>query len=472
MSQNTTPSSTLFGGAVTVTAGRVHVHDSAALASPHMDALVRQAVFGDDGERNVARWLLWELGQAVGVRPASIHDLYIARGVGKCHGFTVPAMNIRAMSYDTMRSVFRTANTLDAGAFILEIARSEIAYTEQRPAEYVAVAIAAALREGFRGPLFIQGDHFQVNHKKFAVDPVTEVNAVKMLVTEAVSAGFYNIDVDTSTLVDLSKATLAEQQRLNYEVCVDITRAVRAEEPAGVTISIGGEIGEVGTENSTPAELMAFMDGYGETLHAQAPGLAGLSKISVQSGTSHGGVVLADGSIADVKLDLDTLETLSRIARDSYGLAGAVQHGASTLPDTAFHNFPRTETAEIHLATNFQNMMYDHIPAALRDEMYAWLEINAKDERKPSDSAEQFFYKTRKKAIGPFKRRLWNLPATVRATLGAAYDDKFSFLFTQLGIVGTRETVSRFVSAPEQRRKLPDGASPIIAAPDDMDLSD
>ena len=181
---------------------------------------------------------------------------------------------------------------------------------------------------------------------------------------------------------------------------------------------------------------------------------------------------MADGSIADVKLDLDTLETLSRISRDSYGLSGAVQHGASTLPDTAFHNFPRTETAEIHLATNFQNMMYDHIPAALRDEMYAWLEINAKDERKPSDSAEQFFYKTRKKAIGPFKRQLWNLAATVRATLGAAYDDKFSFLFTQLGIVGTRETVSRFVSAPEQRRKLPDGASPIIAAPDDMDLSD
>jgi len=468
------PSTTTFalGGAVTIEAGVVHLHDATALASSHMDALVWQAVFADEAARNTARWLLWELGQIAGVRPASIHDLYVARGQGHCAGFTVPAINVRGMSYDTARAIFRTAKAIDAGAFILEIARSEIAYTEQRPAEYVSVMLAAALREGFRGPLFIQGDHFQVNHKKYAVDPVTEVNAVKSIVKEAVAAGFYNIDVDTSTLVDLSKATLAEQQRLNYEVCVDITRAVRAEEPEGVTISIGGEIGEVGTENSTPAELEAFMDGFNATLAAQAPGMAGLSKISVQSGTSHGGVVLADGSIADVALDLDTLATLSRIARDKYSLAGAVQHGASTLPDGAFNNFPRTETAEIHLATNFQNIMYDHLPAELKREIYAWLDANAKDERKATDSDGQFYYKTRKKAIGPFKKQLWALPLDVRAALGAAYDQKFGFLFRQLAIAGTRETVSRFVKPPMQRRTAPDGETKFIAAPDDADLSD
>ena len=141
------------------------------------------------------------------------------------------------------------------------------------------------------------------------------------------------------------------------------------------------------------------MDGLIRTF---AAGMAGLSKISVQSGTSHGGVVLADGSIADVKLDLDTLERLSKVARDEYGLAGAVQHGASTLPDSAFHNFPKRETAEIHLATNFQNMLFDQRAerrcATRSTRGYAQ---NAKDERKPTDSDEQFFYKTRKKALGP-----------------------------------------------------------------------
>jgi len=38
------------------------------------------------------------------------------------------------------------------------------------------------LREGFRGPLFVQGDHFQINAKKYASDPEGEVGAVKALI--------------------------------------------------------------------------------------------------------------------------------------------------------------------------------------------------------------------------------------------------------------------------------------------------
>src|SRR5207253_10871757 len=132
--------------------GKVSVRNESALKSEKMDAIVRAAVFGSNDEKEYARWLVWEIGQAVGVRPASIHELYMARGRGETHGFTVPAINVRGMSYDTARSIFRTAIKLNAGAFILEIARSEIAYTDQRPAEYVAVMLAAALREGFRGP--------------------------------------------------------------------------------------------------------------------------------------------------------------------------------------------------------------------------------------------------------------------------------------------------------------------------------
>jgi len=473
MQANLDTVASVFGGDVLVDGGRVTVKREAALASPKMDELVRTAVFGDAVAKDDARWLIWELGQAVGVRPSSIHELYLARGQGKINGFTVPAINVRAMTYDIARSIFRTAIKMDAGAFIFEIARSEIAYTDQRPAEYVAVILAAALREGFRGPVFIQGDHFQVNHKKFAVDPKTEVDAVKALVTEAVAAGFYNIDIDTSTLVDLSKKSLDEQQRLNYEVAIDILRHVRAAQPKGVDISLGGEIGEVSTENSTVEELRAFMDGFERTRKQQAPDAEGLSKISVQSGTSHGGTVLPDGTIADVKVDFNTLGTLSKVAREEYGLAGAVQHGASTLPDSAFHNFPAIETAEIHLATNFQTMMFDNIPGTLRDEMYEWLRENAKDERKPTDTDEQFFYKSRKKAIGPFKKELWALPAEAKQKLAKMYDEKFSFLFTQLAVGGTKKYVREFVSEQKIHRKPPHEAGPgVIAAPDDADLSD
>ena len=463
----------IMNGAVTVADGTLAIDDEFGIASAAMDRLAYAAVFGDQDSRDNARWLIWEIGQSVGVIPSSIHDLYMARGRGEVGGFTVPAINVRGMSYDTARSIFRTANKLEAGAFICEIARSEIAYTDQRPPEYVAVIMAAALREGFRGPVFIQGDHFQVNARKFATDPVGEVNAVKQLAREAVAAGFYNIDIDTSTLVDLSKPNLDEQQKTNYEQAVDIAIFIRDLQPEGITISLGGEIGEVGTQNSTVEELRAYMDGFDRTLKKLAPRADGLSKISVQSGTTHGGVVLPDGSIADVQIDFATLERLSKEARERYGISGAVQHGASTLPDTAFHNFPQTGTAEIHLATNFQTMLYDELPSKLRDEIYAWLGENAKDERKPADSDEQFYYKTRKKALGPFKKRFWDLPQEAKHGLAEAYDRKFEFLFTQLAVARTKDIVSRFVQPVAQHRPQPhEDLAVVPAAPDDADLSD
>ncbi len=461
----------LYGDAVALAASGVTVRDPAKLRSPATDRLAWRAVFGSAEEREAARWLLWELGQATGVRPASINALYLARGRGQCGGFTVPAINVRAMAYDTARAVFRAARSGGAGAILLEIARSEIAYTDQRPAEYVAVMLAAALREGHTLPLFIQGDHCQVNQKKYQADPAGEVGEVKKLIAEEVGAGFYNIDVDTSTLVDLSHATLAEQQRLNYERAAEITKFIREHEPRGVTVSVGAEIGEVGGHNSTVEELHAFMQGYNATLAALGR-YEGISKISVQTGTSHGGVVLPDGSIAAVKLDLEALAALSRVARDTYHLAGAVQHGASTLPSNAFGNFPRIETAEIHLATNFQNIIFDHarLPDGLRAQIKAWLAENAQSERKAGDSEEQFYYKARKKAIGPFKRELWSLPDDVRAAIAADLESTFAFLFAQLNVNGTAELVRRTVEAPIQHHSALKPA--LVAAEDDPDAGE
>jgi fructose-bisphosphate aldolase, class II len=461
----------LYDGAVSQVPGGVKLRDPSKLRSGATDRLAWQAVFGPAGEREAARWLLWELGQVTGSRPASINDLYLARGRGECGGFTVPAINVRMLAYDTARAIFRAARAGKAGAIILEIARSEIAYTEQRPAEYVSVMIAAALREGYTLPLFIQGDHCQVNHKKYQADPEGEVGEVKKLIAEEVGAGFYNIDVDTSTLVDLSRPTLSEQQRVNYERAADITRFIRGLEPDGVTVSVGAEIGEVGMKNSTVEELHAFMQGYNRSL-AAAGAHAGISKISVQTGTSHGGVVLPDGSIADVKLDLQALAALSKVAREEYDLAGAVQHGASTLPSNAFGNFPRIETAEIHLATNFQNIVFDHpaLPADLRDRMRRWLDENAASERRSGDTDEQFYYKARKKAIGPFKRDLWSLPEDVRSAIAADLEKTFAFLFDQLNVNGTEDQVHRFIQAPIQHHAA---LKPVlVAAADDPDAGE
>src|SRR5215470_2066670 len=422
----------------------------AVATANEIDTLAWSAVFGTTAEdRGKARYEIRTRAADAGIRPASIHDLYLAMGRGDAGGFTVPAINVRAMSYDTARAVIRAAKKLNAGAFIFEIARSEIGYTEQRPHEYAAVVLGAALREGFTGPIFIQGDHVQTNAKKYnSPERDTELAALRALIQEEIAAGFYNIDIDTSTLVDLSKATLAEQQEVNVSLAADFAAFIRQQEPRGVTVSVGGEIGEVGGKNSDVHELHAYMDGFNRALKQRGAALVGLSKISVQTGTAHGGFVNADGTVrTDVKIDLNTLAELSRVARQEYGLAGAVQHGASTLPPEAFDAFPRVGACEIHLATDFQNMIYEHpdFPAELKSEMYAWLREHASEERKPKDTEEQFIYKARKKAIGPFKKQMWSIEANRRRAIGQSLEERFTFLMKQLKINDTAGAVQRFV---------------------------
>ena len=409
-----------------------------------MDNLVLDLVMEQDKEKKKKLFKkILNLAYKKGIYPASIHQFYRARGRAEFSGFTVPAINLRTLTYDLARAIFRVAKRRNSGSFIFEIAKSEIGYTDQSPVEYAGVVLASAIKEDFKGPVFIQGDHFQVNLKKFKENPEAELDGLKTLIEEAIEACFYNIDIDSSTLVDLSQPEVKKQQFLNYDTCAKLTQFIRKIQPRGIEISVGGEIGEVGGKNSTPEELRAFMEGFKERLKR---GKEGISKISVQTGTTHGGVVLPDGSIAKVNIDFETLRTLSEIARKEFGLAGCVQHGASTLPAEAFGKFPETETAEIHLATEFQNMVYEskHFPSELRQKIYAWLKVNAIDEKKETDTEEQFIYKTRKKALGPFKKEIMGLSKEIREEIAKEVEEKFDFLFQQLRVINNKELVLKY----------------------------
>jgi len=438
--------------------GDVRILDESRFREELIDDLIYTAVFSPNPAIQEAAAFLIRRGAAhLGIMPASIQSLYEAMGRKEVSGFTVPAINIRGITYYAAQAVFRAALKGNVGPFIFEIARSEIGYTRQRPQEYACNVLAAAVKTGWQGPVFLQGDHFQINAKKFAAEGEKETQAVRDLIREAIQAGFYNIDIDTSTLVDLSQPTIKDQQRMNFTLAAELTALIRDLEPKGITVSVGGEIGEVGGKNSTVEELQAFMDGYLEELKKRGPALKGISKISVQTGTTHGGVPLADGTVAKVKIDFEVLEKLSETARTQYGLSGAVQHGASTLPDEAFDRFPATGTAEIHLATGFQNIIYDSksFPEQLRSKIYDHLRGELKGEWKEKDTEEQFIYKTRKKGFGPFKRELWELPEVVRDEICAELEGKFAFLFDKLKVNGTRAMLDQYIKPTDVPLKIP-----------------
>jgi fructose/tagatose bisphosphate aldolase len=457
--ENTEQLKKALAGILKIFDGDVKVLDSEKLKSFLIDDLIFTAVFSPQEEAGkAARWLIRRTGASLGIFSTSIHPLYEAMGRKEVRGFTVPAINIRALTYDVAQAVLRASMKDNVGPVIFEIARSEIDYTFQRPEEYTCAITAAAIKVGYKGCLFLQGDHFQVNAKKYASDPDKEVQKVKDLIWEAIEAGFYNIDIDTSTLVDLSKPTVVEQQKTNCGLAAELTTMIRDLEPAGMTISVGGEIGEVGGKNSTVEELRAFMAGYLEDLGKSGENMKGISKISVQTGTTHGGVPLPDGTIAKVKLDFDTLEKLSAVAKAEFGLSGAVQHGASTLPNEAFDRFPTTGTAEIHLATGFQNMIYDstHMPGALRDQIYQYIKTELIREKKDTDTEEQFIYKTRKKGFGPFKKELWHLPQGVLKSISAELENQFAFLFEKLNVKNTSDIVAKYIKPADIPLKIPE----------------
>jgi len=417
----------------------------------NIDKIVYKAVFSEGEIKNELLKFIKELAKVLGIIPSSIQGLYeeMARAYPN---FTVPAINIRGLTYDVAKVIFRKAIEMDVGAIIFEIARSEIGYTRQRPLEYSAVIMGAAIKEGYTGPVFIQGDHFQVVRKNYLIDKESEVRYLKGLINEAIDAEFYNIDIDTSTLVDIEKDSIMEQQRPNFEMTAEFASYIRSIQPESIDISIGGEIGEIGGRNSTPEEARAYLDGFNETFKKGK----GLSKLSIQTGTSHGGVVLPNGKLAQVSIDFEALRVISEIVRREYGLSGCVQHGASTLPEEAFHMFPETGTSEVHLATGFQNIIYDskYLPEEFRKEVYDYLKHEYGSEWKEGKTEEQFIYSIRKKGFGPLKKRWWDLPDEIKSSIMRELGAKFEILFERLKVVNTRGIISKTIKPIVIRKSL------------------
>lgn len=401
----------------------------------------------------LSRYLISEVGRQLGVVPASVFLFYGAMARGELgRPMTVAAINVRGDAYNTARAMFRAALANRVGALILEIARSEIAYTGQPPAEYATVMTAAAVREGFRGRLFLQGDHYQINAKKYGEDPDGELKALKDLIRESVTAGFGQIDIDASTLERRGEEGISVEEavRKNAELTASLTEFVRNLENLHrlpYTISLGGESGEVGKTNTTVEEYRAYMAILRERLNSM--GIEkGISKISVNTGTAHGGIRLPDGTLAKVNIGFDTLKAISHEARKD-GLAGAVQHGASTLPDEVFHKFVEYDTVEVHLATGFQDITMDSMPKDLIETLYDWVRTNCAGERKPEQTEIQFLLASRKKSWGPNKEMVWRMDEETRRRAAERLEAKFTFLFEQLNLADTQDLVERFVPEPE-----------------------
>lgn len=313
---------------------------------------------------------------------ASIKKLYQSDKVGD---FTVPAFNIRTLTYDAIRALFRAAKQTNTGAFIIELAKSEMTYTDQSPEEYADNCMRAAKAENFEGPIFLQGDHFKLKE-----NTKENIKELENLITQSIKVGFYNIDIDCSAL-PLEENIKQTNYFINFIKNLEILKS------QDIEISIGGEVGQIGKQNTSPNDLEQFLGK-----------VKGISKVAVQTGTAHG---------KGGEVDFELVKELGKIAKQN-GLAGIVQHGASTLPDGIFEKFSKLDVCEIHLATGINQIIIDNLPQELREKTKS------------------------KKDLGPLKREISNIDEKYKNDIVNKLEKEFIFFFEKLNVENTAKLVS------------------------------
>lgn len=421
----------------------------ATLREQELDSAAVELALAPAGQRHEKAATLRRFAAAAGVYPSSIRPVYRALADHRLSAMTVPAMNLRGLSYVLARAVFRAGARLQAGPVMFELAPSESDIADQSFAEFCSQVLAAAVREGYRGPVFLQGDHFEVE-----AGPGGDLSPLVRRSEEAVAAGMRQIDLDAAGLADGSAASAEERQRPNALATAHMLAHLRAV-AGGDGLVVGGEVGEIGGANTTQQELRIFLEMVARAL---PEGVRGLDKVSVQTGTRHGGVLNADGSVGEMPIDLELVARLSATARDEFGLPGVVQHGASTLSMAQLAKLPGAGVSEVHLATGIQNLVFDHpaLPTALVERMKRELDEENVTHAESGHyqaiaelSERQRFVMNRWKAWGRYKRELWTLEPQVLAAIGDGMESWAAELLTSLRLAGEREAVAPFLPSAD-----------------------
>jgi hypothetical protein len=99
----------------------------------------------------------------------------------------------------------------------------------------------------------------------------------------------------------------------------------------------------------------------------------------------------------------------------------------------------------------------DHpaFPSDLKESIRKFCFDELLGERSANDTDEQFVYKARKRAWGPLKQDVWNLDADAKARIYASLEEKFEFLYDQLGVTNTRHLVDEHIQPVKIEKPKP-----------------
>jgi fructose/tagatose bisphosphate aldolase len=391
-------------------------------------AWLKSLILGNLGEKKRVYRKLLKLAEKQGINLASSKELYQRRKrLGE--SMVIPAFNLRGLTFELAEGIFQAAKELKTDFFIFEIARSELNYTQQHPYGYAGLILAAALNSAWQKSVYLQADHLQINPERYGHTLIKEIHLVKKLLKAYLKAGFLSLDLDCSALNNLQEKTPALLLKANLKASLKLLRYLNLLK-VSEKLAVGLEVGEIGSRSTTLEELRWFL----ENLKAKAPN-SPVVKIAVQTGTTHGGKVNAQGELETMTVDFKRLRELNKLAQ-AYGFYGVVQHGASTLPLSVLRQLPETGILEVHLGTAFQNLIFDHpdFPPSLKIKIYQWLEEKFASRLKAGQTKAQFYYEFRKQSWSEFKKEFLALPESFKKEISASMKKKTKEIFKALKI--------------------------------------
>ncbi len=448
-------------GTLEVTNNQLEIQNPDHLKKQLIDALIYNGIFNKDVNiREFIFWLIWEAAGVLNIQLASIQELYEARkeearNKNEYPHMIIPSIQIPGFSYYTARSVIRAAQQKNVGAFIFELTKADFDHTLQRPKEYTMNCLAAAIKEGYEGILFIQGDQFQINDRNFKQNRVAEVSLTRSLIDEAIDAGFYNIGIDTSTLIDNTIPNVNEQQFLNFALSATLTRFIREKQPEGITVSLGINIARLKEIETLLNDFRAFMNGYNETIKKVELGITvkKMNTIVIQAPLS----IEANKTQAEINMDLDILEKLANLAQNDFDLAGIALNCPADVSDQLLSSLLEKDLAELKFNNIIQDIIYNHtqLPDDLKERFDEYLISTFIHEKEENETMSQFLYKVRKKGFRDFKQEFYDLEDNIKTNISKEIEDKISDLFQKLNLVDSKPLIEKWIKPVAISKPIP-----------------
>ncbi len=319
-------------------------------------------------------------------------------------------------------------------AVLFEIAKSEVGYTGQTPADLYGAITAKAQELEFDAPYAVHGDHIGVKSTADA-----DVQSAADLIKAELAAGFTSFAIDASHIFDVNAATVRDQLAGNIEVTTRLANLIPNE------LSLEVEVGEIGKKNpetgeqelTSVEEAVTFIEALQE--NGVYPDL-----IACHNGSAHGNIYDEDGNIVE-QIGIDEQRTRDIAAAIKPLGVQIAQHGITGTPLHLMHRLIDAGIAKGNVGTNWQNIALETLPDDLVKRMEEWTmdsdKVAMMRKKKPNMSDRELLGKNIKHSIQHFKDEIAQLSDDDLAPVYAKTKESADAFFEAFNAVGSADRV-------------------------------